>query len=335
MNKLFTLALATTLSFSACSGGAKTSTASSAGATIEPEQGQSLKPIPFSADSAYQYLAYQVELGVRTPQSEAHRQTGDWIGNKLRAWGYQVSEHHFAGLDYWGASVPGRNIIARSNPEAVRRILLVAHWDTRPVADHDAEPSKRRQAILGADDGASGVGVLLELARWWSNKEGGSLGIDFVFFDLEDGGSSERGDASWCQGSRAWARATKGDAVKPDYAILLDMVGAKGAKFYWEYHSARYAKPLMRELWATARELGYSSYFISRAGGAALDDHIPLIEERGIPSVDIINQSPEGNFGAHWHTQADNLSVIDKETLRAVGETVGTTIARLYLSAGE
>lgn len=283
-----------------------------------------LAPARFDADSAYHYIAQQVAFGTRVPGSVGHKACGDWIVHTLRSWGYSVTEQEVKGTDYYGKSVVGRNIIATRQPEASERLILMAHWDTRPIADHDPTPSKRTEPILGADDGGSGVAVLLELARQWRSLEL-NKGVDFVFFDLEDGGRSGE-DASWCQGSQHWAKHPHTEGYTARHGILLDMVGAKGARFYWEYHSQRYAAPLMRELWETARQLGWHQYFIPREGAGILDDHLPVIEYRGIPSVDIVNFSEDGQFGAHWHTHADNLDNISLETLRAVGETVATYV---------
>ncbi len=279
-------------------------------------------------DSVYSYIEIQVGYGSRVPGTAGHRATGDWIVSKLRGWGYDVVEQPVQGKDYYGKPVSGRNLIATRDASRTPRLLLMAHWDTRPVADMDGDPARRSQPILGADDGGSGVALLLEMARQWRDRPLG-VGVDFVFFDLEDGGSSGD-DESWCQGSQHWARTPHIPGYRAQYGILLDMVGARGARFYWEHHSLRYAAPLLKELWSVGRELGWGHYFVNSKGSAILDDHVPVIEHRGIPSVDIVNYSPEGAFGAHWHTHGDDLDNIDRETLRAVGETVMTTIERKY-----
>lgn len=320
-----TLALA--MSVASCTGAqqkaSNTATASTT-ATVE------LEAQPFDADSAYSYIEAQVAFGPRVPGSRGHQLCGDWIANRMRGWGYTVSEQPVQGTDYYGKAVAGRNIIASLAPQATDRILLMAHWDTRPVADHDANPSRRDSPILGADDGGSGVAVLLEIARQWQSRAPG-VGVDFVFFDLEDGGHSGDDD-SWCQGSQHWAKLPHAPSYRALYGILLDMVGARGARFYWEYYSKRSAAPIVRELWDTARQLGWSSYFVPRDGAGILDDHLPVIEHRGIPSVDIVNYNPEGAFGPHWHTHADDLANIDRETLKAVGQTVITMVERKHPS---
>lgn len=306
--------------FVSCSG-AKTSTQQTA--TVEPE---AIVSAPFDVDSAYRYLADQVAFGPRVPGSQAHTNCGDWIAAKLRHWGYRVVEQRFPGKDYFGKALQGRNIIAYLEPRPEPGVLLMAHWDTRAVADYDQDPSKRGTPILGADDGASGVGVLLELARQNALLDK-PLGLDFIFFDLEDGGNSADND-SWCLGSQYWAKNPHLPDYRADYGILLDMVGARQAKFHWEGYSKAYAAPVMYKIWDKARALGWSKYFVSRDGGDMIDDHVPVIKHRGLPAVDIINydqRNPKG-FGNHWHTHGDNLNIIDKETLMAVGQTVATVL---------
>ena len=284
------------------------------------------KAAPFSADSAYSYVVAQAQMGPRTPGSEAHTRCARWIEDKLRSWGYTVTLQRFEGKDYYGKAAEGTNIIATLQPEAKDRLLLMAHWDTRQVADQDANSSAQSQPILGADDGASGVAVLLELARQEALQPSGKA-LDFVFFDLEDGGRGGDDD-SWCLGAQHWAKQPHRAGYTARYGILLDMVGAQGARFYWETASKQFARPLLSALWQTAAQLGWGGYFVQADGSAMTDDHIPVIRELGIPSVDIINYDPTRptGFGSHWHTQQDDLNIISIETLRAVGETVATTL---------
>lgn len=284
-------------------------------------------PQPFDADSAYSYIASQVAFGPRVPGSVAHTSCASWIEAKLKSWGYVVTLQTFKNKDYFGKEVQGTNIIATRHPEGTgERILLMAHWDTRPVADHDPDTSAQGKAILGADDGASGVGVLLEIARQESLTPSDKA-IDFVFFDLEDGGHSQS-DETWCLGSTHWATHPHTPSYKARYGILLDMVGAQGARFYWETLSKDVARPTLSTLWGVASQLGWGSYFVQADGGAMTDDHVPVVRHLGIPVVDIINFDPNRptGFGAHWHTMGDNMNVILKETLQAVGETVRTAL---------
>lgn len=314
-----------TLSLVGCSGGKQSG---------QSEQSSNVTSISksvglFNADSAYQHIESQVTFGPRYPGSKAHGQCADWIVEQLSSMGYTAERERFAGLDYHGQAVEGQNIITQLNPEFSKRILLMAHWDTRPVADEDVDPSKRRTPILGADDGASGVAVLLELARIF-RAQVPNVGIDFVFFDLEDGGNSENTPA-FCLGSEYWARTRAGKGYRADLGILLDMVGAKDALFHYEGYSLQYAAHILHPLWKTASDLGWGKYFRKSEGGAITDDHVPIIQHLGIPCVDIINYSPtRGNgFGAHWHTQEDNLDIISTETLLAVGQTIEEYIRTL------
>lgn len=315
---VLTLAL---LGLSAC-GGSRAQSQEQTQSETSPER----KAAPFSADSAYSYVVAQAQMGPRTPGSEAHTRCARWIEAKLRSWGYTVTLQRFEGKDYYGKAAEGTNIIATLQPEAKDRLLLMAHWDTRQVADQDANSSAQSQPILGADDGASGVAVLLELARQEALQPSGKA-LDFVFFDLEDGGRGGDDD-SWCLGAQHWAKQPHRAGYTARYGILLDMVGAQGARFYWETASKQFARPLLSALWQTAAQLGWGGYFVQADGSAMTDDHIPVIRELGIPSVDIINYDPTRptGFGSHWHTQQDDLNIISIETLRAVGETVATTL---------
>lgn len=313
------------LSLASCSG-TKTQGTQGSATPAQPSSPE-LTASAFDADSAYSYVATQVAFGPRPPGSQAHRLCGDWIISKLRAWGYQVQEQHFDGQDYHGTKLKGRNIIASIDGASAERILLMAHWDTRPIADHDPQPNRQGKPIAGADDGGSGVAVLLELARQWA-QSAIPVGVDFLFFDQEDGGQSSDDD-SWCLGSQHWAKHPHSSSTKAKYGILLDMVGSRGAEFFYESYSKAYAAPLLRHLWETASKLGWRNYFKHGEIGALIDDHVPVIKHQQIPCVDIVNYSPTNakGFGNHWHTHADDLSIIDVETLRAVGQTVATAIA--------
>lgn len=292
----------------------------------------SLEAAPFVADSAYRYLSEQLAFGTREPGSTGHKKTLDYLKEKLETFGLDVEEQHFMGSDFYNKKLEGTNIIARIHPTAKRRILFMAHWDTRAVADQESDQSKRQQPIMGADDGGSGVAVLLELARVWGSRSlPEEVGLDFVLVDQEDGGGragDSAEDNNWCLGSTYWAKMAAKEGYRAEFGILLDMVGAKGARFYLEAYSKAYAARYQRKIWEIARALGHQDYFVEQDGGGVMDDHVPVIMHARIPMVDIINYQPElrKGFGDHWHTQADNLDVISQETLRVVGETVSTVI---------
>jgi len=223
------------------------------------------------------------------------------------------------------------NIIGSYNPDSKRRILLCAHWDTRPYADREEDPAIQTTPIDGADDGGSGVGVLLEIARLLG-RNAPETGIDIIFFDAEDYGTpsftAERKRDTWCLGSQFWAKNPHVKGYSAEFGILLDMVGAKGATFYKEFTSVRYASKYVERIWATARDLGYGRFFINAKGGAVIDDHQYVISGARIPCLDIINydNSTDSGFGAHWHTLGDNMKVIDRATLKAVGQTLLETL---------
>ena len=281
----------------------------------------------FDADSAWVFVENQVKFGPRVPNSEAHVACGNYLTSELKRFGAQVYEQEATLTAYNGTQLKAKNIIGSYNPENSKRVLLFAHWDSRPYADHDKDPANHKKPIDGADDGASGVGVLLEMARQFSIKSP-AIGIDIIFFDAEDYGTpefvKEYKEYTWCLGAQFWAKNPHVKGYKADFGILLDMVGAKNASFFKEATSMRYAPQIVEEVWSTARDLGYGKFFINAEGGAITDDHQYVILGRNIPCIDIIYTDPESDngFGPHWHTQNDTMDNIDRETLKAVGQTV-------------
>lgn len=285
----------------------------------------------FNADSAYAYVARQVDFGPRVPGTEAHRACGDWMVRRLQGWAATVEEQTGTVEAWDGTELPMRNIIARFNPDAAKRILLCAHWDTRPVADEDDE--RTDEPIPGANDGGSGVGVLLEIARQLAARPV-EYGVDLVFFDVEDYGSSEVPD-SYCLGSQEWAKRAKAEGYRAEYGILLDMVGARGAYFYREGISMHFAPSVVAKVWEAAAEQGKRSWFVFNEAPypPLTDDHLYVNRIAGIPTIDIIQYDPDNKrgFGDFWHTHDDNMGIIDPRTLGAVGETL---MAVLWEEAG-
>lgn len=281
--------------------------------------------VEFNADSAYAYVARQVDFGPRVPNTEAHRKCGDWLAAELRRHGAQVTEQRAQLKAFDGTMLNAVNIFGQFNPGADARVLLLAHWDCRPWADQDPDPANHKTPVDGANDGASGVGVLLEIARQLS-LTGSDKGIDILFVDAEDWGTEGIED-SWAMGARHFVEHPPVDGYLPDEAILLDMVGGRGAVFCREYFSEKAAPRLAQALWGTAASLGHGDIFRNTFGGAVTDDHVQLIA-RGIPTVDIIEYHPEQEtgFNPNWHTVSDNMDNIDPATLKAVGETVLTYI---------
>jgi len=280
----------------------------------------------FNPDSAYQYVAKQVSFGPRVPNTVAHRSCGNYLIQKLKSLGAQVQVQEFEGTTYDGKKLQLRNIIGSYNPGAANRILLASHWDTRPFADKD-ETNPTTPAD-GANDGASGVGILLELGRTLNQaQQNPGVGVDIIFFDGEDWGNpngDENGQDSWCLGSQYWAAHKHQANYTANFGILLDMVGANGAKFAPEGFSQEYAPQVVTDVWKTANQIGYSDYFIYKPNGGITDDH-KYMTQGGVPSIDIIDYdptSPDGTFGKYHHRHTDNMSIIDKNTLKAVGQTL-------------
>ena len=302
-------------------------TPSSSSAKVESQPVKQQNVPAFDADSAWVFVENQVKFGPRVPNSEAHVACGNYLTSELKRFGAQVYEQEATLTAYNGTQLKAKNIIGSYNPENSKRVLLFAHWDSRPYADHDKDPANHKKPIDGADDGASGVGVLLEMARQFSIKSP-AIGIDIIFFDAEDYGTpefvKEYKENTWCLGAQFWAKNPHVKGYKADFGILLDMVGAKNASFCKEATSMRYAPQIVEEVWSTARDLGYGKFFINAEGGAITDDHQYVILGRNIPCIDIIYTDPESDngFGPHWHTQNDTMDNIDRETLKAVGQTV-------------
>jgi len=281
----------------------------------------------FNADSAYQYVARQVEFGPRVPNSQAHREAGEWLAAKLGSFADTLYIQETRVRAYDGTNLNIKNIIGVFQPANPRRVLLCAHWDSRPYADYDPDPENHYTPIDGANDGASGVGVLLEIARHLQQEQP-SVGVDIILFDAEDYGRhrlSDRPDEdSWALGAQHWARNPHRADYFARYGILLDMVGASGATFKREGYSMLYAPGIVRKVWEVAGQLGYRNMFLNRDGSFITDDHYYVNTIRNIPTINIIHQDQdtEHGFFPEWHTTDDTIDVIDPYTLKAVGETV-------------
>ncbi len=286
----------------------------------------------FQRDSAYAYLKAQVDFGPRVPNTEAHDRCRAWLVEQFHRFGAQVQEQSFEVKAFTGEVLQATNIIAVFNPDAGKRLLLCAHWDCRPFADSPLNMGPKDQPVLGADDGASGVAVLLEVARQLQ-RQPPTIGVDIVLFDVEDYGENlpnKNTTNSWCLGSQHWARNPHRSPYRPKFGILLDMVGAENARFTKEQTSMRYAPQVMNKVWALAQKLGYGNFFINDNTPALTDDHYFINLIARIPTIDIINRAgntPTG-FAPHWHTPDDDLDVISKRTLKAVGQTVLEVVYR-------
>lgn len=288
----------------------------------------------FSADSAYFFVEKQVAFGPRVPNTIAHQKTANFLREKLSAYGATVVVQDFVALTFDNKRVNLKNIIASFSPEKKKRILLAAHWDTRPFADKDEQ--KPGAPFDGANDGASGVGVLLEIARVLNTNPQPEVGIDIIFFDGEDWGEKYPGQSQiklpngytdwWCLGSQYWSKNKHNPGYSAYYGILLDMVGSKNALFAKEGYSLDYAPSIVDKIWKRASQLGYGHLFINQRIGGITDDHVFVNEIAKIPMANIINFDPTTGFGDFHHTQKDNMGIISTETLGAVGQTLLTVI---------
>lgn len=296
----------------------------------ETEEIEKVQPVgpDFNADSAYIYLQEQCDFGPRTMNSVAHDKCEKWIIQKFEQYGCKVTTQKATLNGYDGTPLRSTNIMASYNPKATTRIMFCAHWDCRPWADNDPDSTNWHKPIIAANDAASGVGVMIELARILKGS-GLELGVDFVCFDAEDYGTpqwfegEDPGD-TWALGAQYFA-SNLPEGYAPRYGILLDMVGGVGAKFYREGMSMQYAPAIVKKVWNAARQVGYGSYFPKADGGMITDDHIPVNQTANIPCIDVIPYYPDcaqSSFGPTWHTIADNMDNIDKNTLKAVGQTM-------------
>ena len=295
---------------------------------------QSVVTVEFNADTAYTFCAAQCDFGPRTMNSEAHERCAEWIQQQFEQYGYSVQMQKADLKGYDGTILKSTNIIASQKlkansqkPEA--RIFICAHWDSRPWADNDPDEANWRKPVMAANDGASGVAVMLELARLLQQNDSARMAVDFICFDAEDWGIPQwendvDGD-SWALGAQYWANSQEPKAKSYQYGILLDMVGGQGAKFYREGFSLKYAHNIVERVWQAANTAGYASIFPYLDGGYVTDDHVPVNEKAGIPCIDIINHYPDceqSSFGPTWHTVNDDMQHIDKNTLKAVGQTL-------------
>ena len=287
----------------------------------------------FNADSAYQYVKKQLDFGPRVPGSEAHARCVEYFIDFFNDKADTVYVQDFRTRLYNGKGIDGKNIIASFNPEAKKRILLAAHYDSRPFADHDPDENNWNTPIDGANDGASGVGVLMEIARVL-NSNPINTGIDIIFFDLEDYGAPQylnlMTNDDWALGSQYWSKNPHVYNYRAYFGLLLDMVGASNPKFPKEYYSQQFAPSLSNDVWRMARELGYSDYFTNEIGHPINDDHIYVNVIAKIPMIDIIHleNNEESSFYPYWHTMKDNIEQIDPNTLGMVGDVVLNVIYR-------
>jgi hypothetical protein len=280
----------------------------------------------FNADSAYAYVKAQVDFGPRVPLTKAHADCAKYMVTELKKYADSVIVQKGIVTTFDNKNIECKNIIAQFNPQQKRRVLLCAHWDTRPWSDSDTiRPGEPND---GASDGASGVAVLLEIARQLKQSKP-AIGIDIIMLDMEDYGEPdntpyERKQDTYALGTQYWAKNTHVPNYYAEYGVLLDMVGAKNATFSRERYSLQFASSVVTKVWNTANQIGYSDYFLYRDGGYVTDDHYYINTLAKIPCIDIIQHDPatRSGFGSYHHTHADNMDIIDKNTLKAVGQTL-------------
>ena len=286
----------------------------------------------FNSDSAYESVRVQLAFGPRVPNTPAHDKCGAYLISKMKSYTPVVIVQKGILPAFNGTPLHFQNIIASWKPETNNRILLCAHWDSRPFADHDPDKKNRNKPVDAANDGASGVGVLMEMARQFSLSNP-TVGVDIIFFDVEDYGPPQDltmsdSEDQWGLGAQYWAKNPHKSGYAARYGILLDMVGARNATFLMEGYSMQYAGDIVKSVWSTAARIGYVSWFPEEQAGYITDDHVPLNRIANIPTIDIIHldKNSETGFYPYWHTTGDTFDKIDKNTLKVVGQTLMTVV---------
>ena len=301
--------------------------------TTQKQEKKNVVVPAFVGDSAYCFVKRQCDFGPRVPESEAHELCAMWMIETLRGYADTVFVQDFRTRIYNERGIDGKNIIASFNPDAKKRIIVAAHWDSRPYADNDPDEKNWQKPIDGANDGASGCGVMMEMARvMHSHRIADNVGIDLIFFDFEDYGApkwadeSLHNDFSWGLGSQYWSKKPHVGGYSAYYGILLDMVGASNPRFPKEYYSQSNAAWVVNKVWRTARDMGYDDYFTNELGDPINDDHIYMMHYAGIPTADMIHLIGDDDrtscFFPYWHTMKDNIDCIDVKTLQMVGNVV-------------
>lgn len=269
----------------------------------------------FDGLTAMDLVREQVDFGPRVPGTPGHSAQLDWMLERLGAVAPELEADTFAHVTTGGDTLQLVNVMARFAPENTRRIVLLAHWDTRPTSDAEPDPADRALPIPGANDGASGTAVLLVLADLFG-AQAPPVGVDLLFVDGEDYGP---GVDDMFLGARHYASSLPA-VGRPVYGLLLDMVGDADPSFPVEGISARAANVVVQKVWRAAERLGYRDYFPSRVGPDVMDDHVPLIQA-GLPTANVIDFT-YGPGNGYWHTQDDTPANVSAATLGMVGQVV-------------
>lgn len=282
-------------------------------------------PPDFNSDSAFAYVKTLADMGPRIPGSKAHQKSVDWFKTQFEKFGAQVQIQTAETKTYDGKQWLLKNVIASINPLSANRILLAAHFDSRPISEKETDPKLKDKPCPGVNDGASGVGVLMEVARILQQKDPG-IGVDIILFDLEDYGMPNGGPEmadTWCLGSQHWSKNPHKSNYTAKFGIVLDMVGAKDAVFAHEGYSVFYANDVLNKVWKAAEVSGGGKYFIKEEFGEITDDHYYINKIAQIPCIDILHYNIYKNsFFEHHHKNSDDINSIDKATLKSVGQTL-------------
>ena len=271
------------------------------------------RALGFSGDSALGYIRTALAFGTRVPGSDGHRRTGDWLVAELRARGAEVVEQTWSHTTADGTTLPLRNILARFNPQATERVLYVTHWDTRPKAESDLDPTKKGLPIVGANDGTSGIGLFLALADGLRAK-GPTVGVDLLFVDGEDYGEFSPSEVDVFLGSTYFAANPPTPGYRPVFAIVWDMIGDRDLQIFQEVLSLNGAPEVVSRVWRRAEELGLAGTFIPQPKYTVRDDHVPLLAA-GWRAIDVI----DSDFPYH-HTSQDTIDKVSASSLQAVGD---------------
>ena len=286
----------------------------------------------FDSENAYQQVKAQTDFGPRNPGSAGHKRALVYLQNELGKYADEIKLQSFTYSGYDDEKLELTNIIGKFNPNAKKRIMFCAHWDTRPRAEKDEDPSKRNLPIIGANDGGSGVGVLLEIARLLKNQKV-NYGVDIIFFDGEDYGKES--DLNYfCLGAKYYSATLTGDF--PVFSILLDLVGDKEANFKMEGNSLKYAPEVVKMIWGIAGKIN-ATMFSPSEGSSIYDDHIPL-NQAGLKSVDVIDAELVGadtpiKRRNYWHSHKDTMDNIGKNALQQVGDVMINLIYSLKFNS--
>ena len=271
----------------------------------------------FSGERALEYARAQLAFGPRVPGTDGHRGAGDWIAEQMRARADTVIEQRWTHVTVDGDTLPLRNILAQFRPESDQRILYVAHWDTRPTSDNAPNLGERQLPVPGANDGASGVALLIALADVL-HATPPAYGVDLLFVDGEDYGDFDV-NKDVLLGSRYFANNLPSPQYRPLFGVVWDMVGAEGARFYQEGYSIQHAPEVVARVWQQADELGYRDTFVPRGGTSVTDDHLPLLE-KGIRVIDVIPVDDRAITYAHHHRPSDTIDKLSAATFQKVGD---------------